>query len=336
MDVTDRRAEQPLTLAEVREIVELAALAPSVHNTQPWRFSWDGQTLAVNEDPSRALPVLDPAGRERVLSCGAAAQHAELAVRELGRACTTDVEPDRNDPLLVARITVGAAREKTAAEQALVTAIPRRYTDRGVFDPAEVPTDTIDRLRRAAEHHGAWLRPVVDPDERVAMAVLLAHADTAEKSDPAYLAELARWRTHERQQEGVPDAALPGGPVALRGSDFVLRDFDATADMGPPDTAAEPPTPEHPLVVVLGTDDDGREDWIRAGMALGRVLLQATADDLTASPMTQVVEVEPFRARLRRELGMVGQPQVVLRVGYGHGRMTTRRRPVDDVLDVTG
>ena len=87
--------------------------------------------------------------------------------------------------------------------------------------------------------------------------------------------------------------------------------------------------------MVLGTDGDAREDWIRAGMALGRVLLQATVDDLAASPMTQVVEVETFRARLRKELGLVGMPQVVLRVGYGHGRMTTRRRSVDDVLDVT-
>ena len=332
----DADRDSALTTAEVREVVELATLAPSVHNTQPWRFSWDGRALLIREDLSRSLPVLDPDGRERALSCGAALQHAELAVREVGHECTVEVEPDAGDPLLVGRLSIGASSSPSADDRALVAAIPRRYTDRGIFDSAEIPTDLVERMRLAAEHHGGWLRPVIDADERVAMAVLLAHADAVERSDPAYLAELARWRTHERETEGVPDAALPDGPVALRGSDYTLRDFDAgdpgTAHVQPP---SEPPAAEHPLVVVLGTHGDSRADWFRSGMALGRLLLQATVDDLAASPMTQVIEVEPFRARLRQELGLVGMPQVVLRVGYGHGRMTTRRRPVDDVLDLT-
>jgi hypothetical protein len=309
-----------------------------VHNTQPWRFGWDGHVLTVHEDPDRSLPVLDPDGRERALSCGAAVQHAALAIREIGHDCTVDLASSADQPWVVAHLSAGSTVVAEPSERALAAAIPRRYTDRGIFTPAEVPADAVERMRLAAEHHGAWLRPVVQADERVAMAVLLAHANAVEQSDPAYLAELARWRTHEREQEGVPDAALLDGPVGLRGSDFALRDFEAAtttqttpAPSGPP----EPPTAEHPLVVVIGTEDDDRAAWIRAGMALGRVLLQATVDDLATSPMTQVVEVEPFRVRLRKELGLLGMPQVVLRVGYGHGRMTTRRRPVDDILDVT-
>jgi nitroreductase len=332
-DITDRGGASTLTDAEVREVVELATLAPSVHNTQPWHFTWDGRALLVREDPARALPVLDPDGRERALSCGAAVQHAELALREVGHATEVELQPEPDDPLLLARLVVAGSAVVTPAERALIAAIPRRYTDRGVFTPTEVPADAVERLRAAAEHHGAWLRPVTSQDERVAMAVLIAHADEAQQSDPAYLAELAHWRTHERAPEGVPDAALLDGPVSLRGSEFALRDFDA-ASAGAPGRPAEPPAAEHPLVVVIGTHADDREDWIRAGMAMGRVLLQAAADDLATSPMTQVVEVEPFRARLRKELGLVGLPQVVLRVGYGHGRMTTRRRPVDDVLDL--
>jgi hypothetical protein len=170
-------------------------------------------------------------------------------------------------------------------------------------------------------------------DERVALAVLLEHADEIEASDPAYVEELRRWRTHDRTDEGIPDAAVPPEGVADRGSDFRLRDFD-------PGRLHErqgdgPPEAEHPLVVIIGTADDERVDWIRAGMAMGRVLLQATADDLAASPMTQVVEVERLRARLRQELDLVGMPQVELRLGYGQGQMTTRRRPVQDVLTRT-
>jgi hypothetical protein len=328
------RGQQPLSTEELHEVVALAALAPSVHNTQPWRFRWDGTALTVLEDPTRGLPVLDPHGRERVLSCGAAIENAVLALRELGRHCDVELLPDREAPELLARLVPGVAESATRTEHDLLEAIPRRYTDRGAFLPRPVPAEAVDRMRLAAEQAGAWLRPVERVDERVALAVLLEHADQIEASDPAYVEELQRWRTHERAEEGIPDAALPPEGVAHRGSDFRLRDFDPGTATAGGSQLADPPPAEHPLAVVIGTADDDRLDWLRAGMAMGRVLLQATVDDLTASPMTQVVEVERLRARLRQELGLVGMPQVVLRVGYGQGRMTTRRRPVDQILTV--
>jgi nitroreductase len=322
-----------LSLEQLHEVVALAALAPSVHNTQPWRFAWDGAALTVLEDATRALPVLDPRGRERVLSCGAAIEHAVLAFAEIGRHCDVELLPERGAPDVLARLVPGAPESAATAERALVAAIPRRYTDRGVFLPRPVPADVVDRLRAAAEQAGAWLRTVERTEEKVALAVLQSHADEIESANPDYVEELRRWRTHDRTDEGIPDAAVPPEGVADRGSDFRLRDFD-------PGRLHErqgdgPPEAEHPLVVIIGTADDERVDWIRAGMAMGRVLLQATADDLAASPMTQVVEVERLRARLRQELDLVGMPQVVLRLGYGQGQMTTRRRPVQDVLTLT-
>ena len=328
------RQESALTDEQVREVVGFAALAPSVHNTQPWRFVWDGRSLEVYDDPARSLPVLDPTGRERVMSCGAAVENAVLGMRGLGRHCDVELLPDPDRPELLARLSPGSEEPATVDEHALVEAIPRRYTDRGRFLAKEVAGDVIDRLRAAAEGAGAWLRAVEREDEQIALSVLLSHADEVEAADPAYREEMQRWRTHDREREGIPDAAVPAEGVAARGSDYRLRDFDAGRDdaRAPSD---EPPVPEHPVVVVIGTLDDERRDWLQAGRALARVLLQATVDDLAASPMTQVVEVERLRARLRQELDLVGMPQVVLRLGYGQGRMTTRRRPVEDILTVT-
>ena len=335
MDPAGGRQESALTDEQVREVVALASLAPSVHNTQPWRFSWDGQALEVYDDPSRSVPVIDPTGRERVLSCGAAIAISALALRGLGRACEPELLPAAERPELLARLVPGAETGAPTEEHALLEAVPRRYTDRGRFLPSPVAPDAIERLRAAAEREGAWLRVVERPDEQIALAVLLSHADEVEAADPAYREEMQRWRTHDRENEGIPDAAVPAEGVAARGSDYQLRDFDAgRPDAGAPAPSDEPPVPEHPVVVIVGTADDERRDWLRAGMALGRVLLQATVDDLAASPMTQVVEVERLRARLRQELDLVGMPQVVLRLGHGQGRMTTRRRPVDEVLTV--
>jgi nitroreductase len=315
-------------------VVELASLAPSVHNTQPWSFTWDGASLGVREDPTRSLPVLDPSGRERIVSCGAAVLHARLAFAERGWDVSTAVLPDPDDPALLARLTVHGRRDPTGEEHALAAAIPVRSTDRDPFDSTPVTGEELELLRLAAEQEGAWARAVREDgaDEAVELQVLLSHADDSQRSDPAYLAELAAWRK-EREAEGIPSRALPSVPVELRGSSWVLRDFDAATGEHAA-AGSEPPPAEHPAVVVVGTEGDERSDWLTAGQALGRLLLQATVAGLAVQPMTQVLEVPVLRARMRHVLGVVGHPQMLLRVGHGRSAPVSRRRPAAQTITV--
>ena len=316
---------------DLRTVVELASLAPSVHNTQPWRFTWDGTTLAVHEDPSRALPVLDPQGRERRISCGSAVLMARLAFAELGY----DVEVavlDGSERL--AELRVRGRRQPTQEESALAQAIPRRTTDRDPFDDRPLPDELVAALMGAAEQEGAWLHFVGDEAtaDTVELQVLLSHADDSQRSDPAYLAELAAWR-RDREAEGIPSRALPSVPAELRGSTWTARDFDA-ATSAPSEAVHEPPVPEHPAVAVLTTSGDSPADWLVAGQALGRVLLRAAVDHVAAQPLTQVLEVPVLRARMRHVLGSVGHPQMLLRLGYGHAGPTSRRRPPEQTLTI--
>ncbi len=329
---------------DLRTVLEFAALAPSVHNSQPWRFVWDGHSLALFEDRARALPVLDPAGRERVLSCGAALLNAQVALSELGHDHTVDLLPDPAQPDLLATVTISGRSEPDDDVRALAQAIPRRTTDRDPFDARSVPAEARTALRLAAEQEGAWLRFIsddADDADAVELQVLLSHADDSQRSDPRYLAELASWR-REREAEGVPARALPSVPAELRASTWVPRDFDAASGHRP-STGADshtlgkdsPPPAEHPAVLVLGTRGDDRHDWLVAGQALSRVLLRATVDGLAAQPLSQVLEVPVLRARMRHVLGVQGHPQMLLRVGYGHAGPTSRRRAVEDFTSVS-
>lgn len=324
----------PVSVEDVRIVVELAGLAPSIHNSQPWHFTWDGSALTLREDRTRALAALDPSGRERVVSCGAALLNARLGFAELGWTTTTSLLPDGNDGEVLARVVPGERREPSAQEHELATAITRRATDRDPYDVRPVPPEVIATLRAAAEQEGGWLHVVDREHGEIELDVLLAHADAAQRADPAYLAELEAWRT-ERGSTGVPDRALPTVPAAARRDNLSLRDFEA-GHGSRQDTTGEPAEspPEHPTVVVLGTEDDTRRDWLVAGQVLGRVLLEATRADIAAQPITSVLEVPVLRARLRAALGLVGHPQMVLRAGYGTHGPATSRLPVDDVLDV--
>jgi nitroreductase len=328
---------------DVRTVVELASLAPSVHNSQPWRFVWDtaAGALEVREDATRALPVLDAGGRERVLSCGAAVLHARLALASLSWDVRADLLPEEADPTLLARLVVVGRTRPSAADADLATAIPRRSTDRERYDERPLPTEVVSALHAAVDAEGAWARVVGQEgsDEPVELQLLLGHADELLRADPAYRAELAAWRRDDAV-DGVPSSAVPAEPVARRGSSWALRDFDpaehevtALVDDDP-----EPPVAEHPTVLVLGTEGDDRAAWLTAGQALARLLLTATVHGLSAQPLTQLMEVPVLRERARHALGLVGSPQVLLRLGYPAssrpGALSTSRRPVEQTLTV--
>jgi hypothetical protein len=314
-----------------REVVALARLAPSVHNTQPWLWYGEGDVLELWADRERALDVLDPQGRQLVLSCGASLLHARLAVRGLGRDCTVELLPDPSQPEHLATLHVGGELAATPDELELAAAAPDRHTARGPFEARPVPEDARQRLVAAAEAEGAHLHLVPDED-RVVLAVLLAQAEEREAEEPEYREELRAWvRDDDSSPDGVPRLAASQSDVRSRATDMTLRDFGVHP--AAEDSPGARPEVERPLLAVLLTDGDTSADWLAGGCALARVLLSGAAEGIAASPLNQVVDRPRSRALLQRELRLLSSPQMVLRMGYGSGPGAPRRE-VDDVLYV--
>ena len=329
--------------ADRARVIDLATRAPSIHNTQPWRFRWDGDVLDVYADRTRALPVLDPSARQLHISCGGAVENARLAVRVAGRACLVELLPTA-DPDHLARLSVQGEEPASPRERELAHAIPLRHTDRRPFDAREVPGALLDRLRGEAEHDGVWVRVLQGEEETATIAVLSDAAERFEQQDERYTEELARWRRERGDAvDGIPLDALEGISEQGVGSALHVRDFlpDRTAAPSPagssPGTAADPdpdpPRVERPQVVLLETREDTNAAWLRAGSALSQLLLACTVEHVSASPLTQVLDVPSTREALRAELGLIGRPQMLLRLGYGSGGTGTPRRPVTDVLE---
>lgn len=330
-----------ISTEQVHAAVEAAGLAPSIHNTQPWRWRFREDTLELFADLDRALPVADPDHRQLLVSCGAALLNAWLSLRAAGLDVEVGELPDGPDITTgrLATLTIIGLRPPTEEESQLAAAITRRHTDRRPFDAAELPTGEIRTLRRAAEAEGCWLASLTTEQSRVELAVLLARADWVERHDTAYQDELASWmRDDPNATDGVPRAAAPA--TEGRRSEFPLRSFVPAGDPGTADEAGEQAREkhvEHPGVLVLGTDADGPADRLRAGRALGRVLLAATAGGLATSPLGQAVDIEATRALVRSVTGGAGHTQMILRVGYPDQAAAalppTNRRPLSEILD---
>ncbi len=324
----------------VTEAVSLATRAPSVHNTQPWRFRIGADRVECFADFSRQLPVLDPTRRQLYLSCGAALHHLTVALRAAGYASEVRLAPDADGPAAgqgaapapIATVLVTAGPPASAGDVALAAAINERHTQREPFADRKVDHSSLTALRHAAETQGAWLAILDSREDQITLAVLLNHADQAELSNPDYQRELHNWRRTEPATDGIPTSALP--EPAIRHTEVPVRDFTAGDPHPgqPPATTSSPPPDERPALLILGTDADSPTQWIHAGQALSALLLQATTQGLRASMLGQVIDLPTTRGQLRTLLRLIGEPQMVLRIGYGPAAPATPRRPLTDVL----
>ncbi|MBC3193314.1 nitroreductase [Pseudonocardia sp. C8] len=290
-------------------LLVLATRAPSLHNSQPWRFRLCPDRIELRADACRRLPVADPTGREQRIGCGAALYTLRLALVGAGiRPIVTRV-PDARDPDLVAVVRRGGTVRASAEQQRLLDAVPRRRTHRRPFRETPVPGTARSALCRAAFEEGAWLQLVTEPAELVQLGTLAREAHTRQARDPAFAAEVAAWTGDAGvRDDGVPASA--GGP----------RPAPVRPGRAPGNG---------PLIGVLSVHVDGPREDLRAGEALQRVLLTATAEGLAASFLSPLVEVPDVRDRVRRLLGGTRPPQVVLRLGHGAaGPATPRRAPV--------
>lgn len=313
------------TAAQLRAAVPAAIRAPSLHNTQPWRFRLRDGGVEVLLDPARRLPIADATGWGARVSCGAAVFNLRLALAEAGTPARAHLVPYPGEPAVIARLVPDRPRPATPAEQALHAAIPRRHSNRAPFWPDPVPPDVRWRLIEAARAEDAWLELIIGAGPVQAVAEVARGANRVLERDPAYLAEIARWSRREDAPDGVPADA--GGPLPEPQDLLPQRDFGVRTRA--PGRDFEP----EPLVAVLGSPGNTARDQIAAGQALQRVLLAATDAGLAASLLSQPIEVPSAREQLRLALGRSGTPQMVLRLGYGQPGFPTPRRDPADVID---
>ena len=301
-----------LTEEQVRSVLVAAMAAPSLHNSQPWRFSCAPTTIELYADVARAVPVADPDHRELLLSCGAALLNLRLAIRALGVHPAVQLLPDPTNPDLLAVVRPQGHNVATSVDRRLAEAIPHRRTNRKPFTALTVPVALLNGLRQAAKIEQAWLATLAAGQLPI-LRTLLGQAHNAQQHDPAFVAEWSHWTGRgPGSADGVP--ASSGGPLPEPQDEWMLRDY--SAGHARPRVAGKDFEPD-PLIAVIGTFHDLPLARLQAGQAMQRVLLVATAAGLSASFLSQVVEVPATRKQLRELIVGGLWPQTVLRLGYG-------------------
>lgn len=307
-------------------LIQYAILAPSSHNTQPWRFRVRNSTIDLFGDRTRRLPINDPDDRELMISCGCALMNLRIAAASKG--ITTDVKlfPDSENPNWLAQVSLKEELNTPLPEAELFPFLERRRTYRQDFAPKAIDENILNALVHAANVENAWLRPLLHEDSRRKAAALVAQGDAIQWANPHWRQELADWMHPRSQGDGL---TMPGlvAPVAS----FVVPRLNLGGRVGAKDQEL---AEKSSFLAVLGTDEDSPSNWLKVGQALDRVLLTACQLGLQASYLNQPIQVGELRSQLQNLLDGDGFPQIFLRFGYPTKDIPQApRRSLEQVLD---
>jgi hypothetical protein len=326
---TDAPTGAQVVSQALTEAATMAGYAPSIHNTQPWRWRLSADQMDLYAEHSRILEVSDPDTRLATLSCGAALHHARVSLAAQGWRATVSRLPDRAAPDHLAYLHVDGPAPVDPQTVRRMQTIRLRHTDRRPVTGTPVGPDDLAAITTAVEAEGSWLH-ILRPDQVLDLAAAADHAQRSQAAESAWQAELAYWTGGSRPtRSGIPDAAIPqhAPQTTVPG-----RDFGHHGDL-PGDAEHDQAT----IFAILYGRNDEPLDWLRAGEALSVGWLTATERGVALLPLSATVEVAATRQAMRALLASTGHAFLVLRLGTtdpdNPGPPQAPRLPADQIIE---
>jgi len=188
----------------IRAVLTLATRAPSIHNSQPWRWRVDPDRVHLYADPSRRLPCADPDRRGLLVSCGATLHHCTGGLAAMGWQTRVDRLPDPSDPDHLAAIEM-FRQPPGELDVMLAAAIDKRRTDRRNYSSWPVPWGDIALMGARAARAGVMLRQI---DLLPWLREVVAESVWTHTADADYRAELSAWSGRHGSVAGGADNAV--------------------------------------------------------------------------------------------------------------------------------
>lgn len=336
-DTTQNESLKVSLKRDEREILFLASLAPSGHNTQPWLVKYvEPYHWIIGNDKSRWLPGIDPTQRETILSIGAFLQNLEYAASNLGYHCEYTILATSNQDENIIEIKLN---KNGNAEQYAIERIKHRRTVRSnylsdVLKKEDLTyliheeTNFIQYFPNTSKEH-QWLN-----EQTIEANRIQAYRDAAQSE----LADWIRFSSKDAAQHmdgltlaGMEIDGIPGWYLrnfydkqnVMKKSfreqsiDKVVRQVSQSAGW-----------------LLITSNDSSLITLLETGKRMQRFFLKIRERNIAIHPMTQIIEEGATNQILNQSIGITEPVQFILRTGYlkDYPNPVTLRRSVERFL----
>ncbi|XZE18621.1 Acg family FMN-binding oxidoreductase [Pirellulaceae bacterium SH449] len=304
----------------LRFLLQYAVLAPSSHNTQPWKFRIDGNRIDLFLDETRWLRVCDKDQRELHISVGCCVENLLVAADHFGLRHKVEYLPDSSTPLHAASVEFMAA--VTERDSRLFPMIPVRHTNHGEYDGRPIPEDVLELLYGCCTEPNIHVQLTSDHLIKQKVDALVVHADAIEFADPAFREELGYW---------IGQGVFGTSWLMSKIGKLAVTHINMGASTAKKDSAV---LMSSPVLGLISSNDNSRATQIRVGQIYQRLSLMVASFGIWCQPMSQIVQVEETKqevAKLQPDPHLF--PQLPFRLGFAEAeKHRTPRRSLAEVL----
>ena len=317
--------------SKINEIIHLATLAPSGHNTQPWEFSVNRDVITIAPDYSRRLPVVDPDDHALFISLGCALENLVIAAQQYGYS--SDIKYSLEN-IKSEMIEVQLKKNNTLPDNVLFKAISQRQSTRRPFNGKPVPEKDLQTLNATSLQEGVIFKIFTKESEIKPFIEFVKEGNRLQFNNKRFVDELISWIRFskvdaERLRDGLRSAVMGAPSIPQWMGKIIIK-------LSSPENEAkkcEKSIKSSSGLMLFIAKNDDRFSWINIGRSFERVVLRATLLNIKHAHLNMPCEEISVRKKLQKHLGLNNeQPLLLLRIGYADSMPKSFRRPVEDII----
>jgi hypothetical protein len=309
------------------DIIELARLAPSVHNTQPWIISQVDSSIEVRLDKNHVLKDGDPTGRQTIISLGILAEAIMLAAANYGFK-GQNIRLD--DETLY--IDFQSSKDASADTKRNVDLLKSRCSDRSIYKSATLSDKQVQNIEQLDIPSGVKVHVIRDKDHIEKIAGYTAKGIGLALSNPNFRKELSGylvtpWSSKKR---GISVKSLYINPLLAACQPLFMRlGIGISREV----SLERKRWLSASAIIIITADGDLSKFWFESGRAYLRVSLAIEGLGLSQATSAAIVEASNYHDDVEELLGTNQRIISVIRVGQG---ATSRKHsPRLEVADLT-
>ncbi len=317
-----------------KEILFLASLAPSGHNTQPWFVQYlEPYHWIIGNDKSKWLPAVDPAQRETILSIGTFIQNLEYAAGSLGYECNWNLLASTNQDERVVELNLLKQGSSNTFE---TSTIRNRRTVRSDFLGDLLKKEDLEYIVGTKSDFIQYLpatskESLYVNEQTIEANRLQTYRDSAQQ-------ELSEWVRFSSKDAAKYRDGLTTASMEIEGiSGFVVRNFYDKDDVMKTDfretslDKVATQVSQSAGWILITSKDNSVATLLETGRRMQRLFLHVREKGIAIHPMTQILEESSTKQTLNQSIGMTDSVQFLLRAGYvkNYPLPVSLRRPVE-------
>ena len=321
---------------QLKFICAYGLLAPSSHNTQPWKFIIKHNSIEIHADLNRRLKAADPTNKELYISVGCTIPNIEMAAGQFGMHRSTTLLPDPQNSNHIATVNVNPPKSANITPHPLFPYISKRLTNRSLYKKDRpLPTAYTSELQQFLSDSDIRLALYSDKEILNKLAVITKDGMYSALSKPAFRQELSHWVRHSWTDKGdglpantlgIPDAFSLAIATMVRSplmpktsSDLEYKMINSSSAVG-----------------VLYSPKNDLIHWIKSGIAYSYIALTTCKHKLAIEPLSASIEMPQQRHQLLQLVKEKAEPMMFFRIGFAKKRYPhAPRRQIDDVVSIS-